>query len=319
MLIVTLSVLGLLVVIVAPLSYLFYIENYSALTIYLLGWSYVLYQWRHSLFRGKKNAVLVEPSDAKSTIDSMYETCLNRDRTQSFEDWVGIAIETMAVDEIESGNPNQELVDELKKQWGTTWELMYPKARVEQELSKEESYWTALKKFDDKVAKDLGEEQAAPEDGNHESETEFIENEDSNPPKDGIHEVKTMFADGDEMVSMDAKVNYKDGKFDGEYTITDAKGVVRLRMFYKDGEQHGLAEHFAGNGELLSRNEYRDGVEHGIDELYDHAGTGRLVVRGQKVNGLDHGDFEYLDEDGSVFMTVTSENGEEVATVRSDN
>jgi len=35
---------------------------------------------------------------------------------------------------------------------------MYPKARVEQELLKEESYWTALKKFDDKVATDLGED-----------------------------------------------------------------------------------------------------------------------------------------------------------------
>ena len=57
----------------------------------------------------------LEPRDSRSSIDSMYETCLNRDRTQSFEEWVGIAIETMAVDEIDSGNTNQELVDELKK------------------------------------------------------------------------------------------------------------------------------------------------------------------------------------------------------------
>jgi antitoxin component YwqK of YwqJK toxin-antitoxin module len=318
MLINVLILIVFLTIVIAPLSFFIVSEKYSYAVMWILAWSYVAYEQRHLLSRGKRDAVLVEPYDATSTIDSMYQTCLNRDRTQSFDDWVGIAIETMAVDEIESGNTNQELVDELKKNWGTTWELMYPKARVEQELSKEESYWTALKKFDDKAAKDLGEEQASLEDGIHESETEFLDSEDPTPPEDGIHEVKTMFADGDEMVSMDAKVNYKDGKFDGEYTITDAEGVVRLRMFYKDGEQHGLVEHFAGNGELLSRNEYLDGVEHGIDELYDHAGTGRLVVRGQKVNGQDHGDFEYLDEDGSVFMTITYENGEEVSTVRSD-
>ncbi len=136
---------------------------------------------------------------------------------------------------------------------------------------------------------------------------------------DDVEVTKVEFLDGDELVMMDATVTMKDGVLDGEYTITDANGVVRLRMFYDDGVQNGMLEEFAGNGKPLTRIEYRDGVEHGIDELYDHAGTGRLVVRGQKVNGLDHGDFEYLDEDGSVFMTITYENGEEVSKVRSED
>lgn len=138
------------------------------------------------------------------------------------------------------------------------------------------------------------------------------------PLKDGMHESKVPFSDDDEIVMMDARVNIKNGKFDGEYTLTDVDGRVRLNMHYKDGEKIGIHEHFAANGELLSRTEYLNDVEHGIEELYDDAGTGRLVVRGQKVNGQDHGDFEYLDEDGSVFMTITYENGEEVSTVRSD-
>ncbi len=134
--------------------------NYHAAAIVFLLVCFNFYNLRGFLPWKRSGTTPLEPRDAGSSIDSMYETCLNRDRTQSFEEWVGIAIETMAVDEIDSGNTNQELVDELKKKWGTTWELMYPKARVKEELSKEESYWTALKKFDDKVAADLGEDQA---------------------------------------------------------------------------------------------------------------------------------------------------------------
>jgi len=39
---------------------------------------------------------------------------MSRLRAQSFDDWVSIAIESMAIDEIEAENPNNELVDELR-------------------------------------------------------------------------------------------------------------------------------------------------------------------------------------------------------------
>ena len=167
----SLTAVFVLTVAIASVSYFLVNGNYSGGIILLIGWSYYLYQQRHTLFRGTKTTNSPVRPDTKSTIDSMYQTCLNRDRTQSFDDWVSIAIETMAVDEIESENTNQELVDELKEKWGTNWEVMYPKARVKQELSKEESYWTALKKFDDKVAKDLREDLASREDGIQKPET----------------------------------------------------------------------------------------------------------------------------------------------------
>lgn len=146
-----------------PILILFYVmeEHYLGAAFFSFLWFFNLYIFRPFLPWGKKGKNSLVQGDGDSTIESMYQTCLNRDRTQSFGDWVGIAIETMAVDEIESENTNQELVDELKERWGTNWEVMYPKARVEQELSKEESYWTALKKFDDKVAKDLREDLAS--------------------------------------------------------------------------------------------------------------------------------------------------------------
>jgi hypothetical protein len=151
----SLTAVFVLTIAIASVSYFLVNGNDSGAFALLIGWSYYLYQQRHTLFRGTKTTNSPDRPDTKPTIESMYQTCLNRDRAQNFDDWVGIAIETMAVDEIESGNTNQELADELRERWGTNWEVMYPKARVEQELSKEESYWTALKKFDDKAAKDL--------------------------------------------------------------------------------------------------------------------------------------------------------------------
>ena len=109
--------------------------------VLFFGWLYVLYRERHWF---KKD---------KSELDVMYEMCINRDRTQSFDDWVRISIQEMAIDEVESGVVDEILATELKEKWGKSWDLYYPIARVEQELSKEESYWTALRKFDEAAEK----------------------------------------------------------------------------------------------------------------------------------------------------------------------
>jgi len=143
-----------------PLAVLFYVhgEHYLGATFFFFVWCISLYIFRPFIPWRKKGINSLAQRGAKSSIDSMHEICLNRDRAQSFDDWVSIAIESMAIDEIEAENPNNELADELRERWGNNGEVMYPKARVEQELLKEESYWTALKKFDDKVAADLGED-----------------------------------------------------------------------------------------------------------------------------------------------------------------
>lgn len=99
---------------------------------------------------------LLSKVHAKKIVDSQYNLCLHRDRSISFDEWVNIAIQSMAVDEIESGETDQEIVDDLKKSFGeANWEVFYPAAKVVKELSAEESYWTALRKFDEQVAKDL--------------------------------------------------------------------------------------------------------------------------------------------------------------------
>ena len=92
-----------------------------------------------------------------SLVETHLETCRRRDRKQSFDEWASNAIELMAVDQVESGNLDFEMVTLLREKYGDSWELFYPKAMVEKELS-HEGYWTALKKFDDKVARDNGED-----------------------------------------------------------------------------------------------------------------------------------------------------------------
>ena len=157
-----LNIIGLLLIIFTPISFAIFYENYSFALVYFLGWSFVLYQQR-DLFKSKEK----RQQEAEEAIDSLkqfatekqvddvYQICANRDRTQSFDNWVNLTIQSMAIDEIEKGNLDQELANELKQEWGDSWEILYPAARVKQELSEEESYWTALRKFDEQVEKDL--------------------------------------------------------------------------------------------------------------------------------------------------------------------
>jgi hypothetical protein len=63
----------------------------------------------------------------------------------------------MAIDEMRDGQPDPVIYEKLKEERGDLWDLFYPLEKVRHELSKPESHWTALKKFDDKVAKDNGE------------------------------------------------------------------------------------------------------------------------------------------------------------------
>ena len=162
MVVTVLSIIGLLLIIFTPISFAIFYENYSFALVYFLGWSYVLYQQR-DLFKSKekREQETEEAIDslrrmaAEKQVDDIYQMCINRDRTQSFDDWVNLAIQNMAIDEIEKGNLDQELANELKQKWGDSWEIMYPTARVKQELSEEESYWTLLRKFDEQAEKDL--------------------------------------------------------------------------------------------------------------------------------------------------------------------
>lgn len=159
------SILILLIVILIPTILGILWEEYTFVIVFLLGWSYVAYEQRHifksSEQRKKELEDLLEKirkRNAKRFVDDTYNLCLKRDRSQSFDDWVDNAIQLMAIDEVERGETDEEIVRELKEKFGeNNWEVFYPIERVKQELSVSESYWTGLRKFDEQVAKDIKE------------------------------------------------------------------------------------------------------------------------------------------------------------------
>ena len=128
--------------------------EYLTEVLFLITFIIIYLVWYFYQIKKAKDEVSPFPE-----IDAMYKSCKDRDRSQSFDDWVSQSIQLMAIDEIEPGKVDKELVDTLKEQYGeNTWEWAYPPSRVKQELAVKESYWTALKKFDDKVAKEVAGE-----------------------------------------------------------------------------------------------------------------------------------------------------------------
>lgn len=96
-------------------------------------------------------------SGVETDLKTLLEICRRRDRKQTFDEWASGAIELQAIDQVENGNLDFERVRRLREKYGDSWELFYRKAMVEKELP-HEGYWTTLKKFDDKVARDNGED-----------------------------------------------------------------------------------------------------------------------------------------------------------------
>ncbi len=115
-------------------------------------WAVWLVYYLFSYYRGNKSH-----SEVGTDVETLLEICRRRDRKQSFDEWASGAIELMAIDQVENGNLDFEIVTRLREKHGDSWELFYPKAMVKKELS-HEGYWSALKKFDDKVATDNGED-----------------------------------------------------------------------------------------------------------------------------------------------------------------
>jgi len=156
-----LPVIGIFFLIIVPISFAIFDEIINIL-FWCLIWLYVLYRARGLMKSPEEKKQVIEDAIdsvrtkvAENQIDDMYISCMKRDRTQSFDDWISLAIQGMAIDEIEKEKLDQELVAELKETWKDSWEVMYPTARVQQELSLEDSYWTALRKFDEKAETDL--------------------------------------------------------------------------------------------------------------------------------------------------------------------
>ncbi|MFT4568939.1 MAG: antitoxin component YwqK of YwqJK toxin-antitoxin module [Saprospiraceae bacterium] len=64
------------------------------------------------------------------------------------------------------------------------------------------------------------------------------------------------------------ETSYKDGQFDGPFTIY-ANRKIQRKGFFKNGKQHGTLEYFNDKGEVTLRYEYENGekISGGIVEL----------------------------------------------------
>ena len=104
-----LPVIGIFFLIIVPISFAIFDEIINIL-FWCLIWLYVLYRARGLMKSPEEKKQVIEDAIdsvrtkvAENQIDDMYISCMKRDRTQSFDDWISLAIQGMAIDEIEKG------------------------------------------------------------------------------------------------------------------------------------------------------------------------------------------------------------------------
>ena len=76
----------------------------------------------------------------------------------------------------------------------------------------------------------------------------------------------------DKSVRVMAKMNYKDGKLEGEYWEYFDIGVLKVKGNYVNNKRHGTWEEFQPNGQPLAFSRYKDGVKHGWCTAHDASG-----------------------------------------------
>ena len=90
-------------------------------------------------------------SEAENYEDNLYLRCKRRDRSQPFDEWLNFSIESMAIDELQSGNLHQKTYERARGIRGDAWELFYAEERIGVEKYSKQDFYSALKKFDEKV------------------------------------------------------------------------------------------------------------------------------------------------------------------------
>lgn len=95
---------------------------------------------------------------------------------------------------------------------------------------------------------------------------------------------KILIRDADGKVTEEACM--LNGLLDGE-TVLYESGRVRARLQFKNGKQEGEAVFFGDAGELYMKNPYRDGKLHGEATFFD--ATGKVIRKATYENGELHG------------------------------
>ena len=90
-------------------------------------------------------------SEAETYEDNLYLRCKRRDRSQPFNEWLNFSIESMAIDELQSGNLHQKTYERVSGVRGNAWELFYAEERIGIEKYSKQDFYSALKKFDEKL------------------------------------------------------------------------------------------------------------------------------------------------------------------------
>lgn len=90
-------------------------------------------------------------SEAENYKDNLYLRCKRRDRSQPFNEWLDFSIESMAYEELQSGNLHQKTYERVSGVRGNAWELFYAQERIGIEKYSKQDFYAALKEFDGKV------------------------------------------------------------------------------------------------------------------------------------------------------------------------
>ena len=64
------------------------------------------------------------------------------------------------------------------------------------------------------------------------------------------------------------KINFKDGKADGPFTLYHYRGGVSIKGNYKDGKETGLIEKFYQDGTCYISENFKDGKLDGIRKTF---------------------------------------------------
>jgi antitoxin component YwqK of YwqJK toxin-antitoxin module len=122
--------------------------------------------------------------------------------------------------------------------------------------------------------------------------------------KNGVLEGETvLYAAG----HVRARLQFHDGKQQGEAIFYDAAGYVQTKAQYADGKRHGEALHYSPTGALMRKATYERGLLQGYAIDYYPSGKPREVST-YKEDVLD-GEMIRLSEDGKITERLYYERG----------
>lgn len=104
-----------------------------------------------------------------------------------------------------------------------------------------------------------------------------------------------------------ARLQFREGKQQGEAVFFDPAGQVQTKAQYLDGKLHGESLHFSPTGQLMRKATYAAGLLHGFAIDYHPSGKPR-EISSYKEDVLD-GELARITEDGKVVERLYYENG----------